>query len=141
MSKRSTTGQTWFGTIATISPRAGAAVPGGIAIAVAATVVSGAVDGQVVVDAGAKTLTKDVAPYLEGHGAMPAYPTAVIARVSDYHGVVVSGDSGVLPALGEVVAIVPNHVCPVIDLRDSFVVTRSGRHVGRWPVDARGRSG
>jgi D-serine deaminase-like pyridoxal phosphate-dependent protein len=118
------------------------AVPGdGIAIAVAATVVSSAVDGQVVIDAGAKTLTKDVAPYLEGHGAIPACPGAVISRVSDYHGVVVSEDGGALPALGEVVAIVPNHVCPVIDLRDSFVVTRSGRQVGRWPVDARGRSG
>ena len=36
------------------------AVPGdGVAIAVAATVVSTAVDGQVVIDAGAKTLTKD----------------------------------------------------------------------------------
>lgn len=118
------------------------AVPGdGIAIAVAATVVSSAVDGQVVVDAGAKTLTKDVAPYLEGFGALPAYPMGVISRVSDYHGVVVSAAGAALPALGEVVAIVPNHVCPVIDLRDSFVVTRSGRQIGRWPVDARGRSG
>jgi D-serine deaminase-like pyridoxal phosphate-dependent protein len=118
------------------------AVPGdGIAIAVAATVVSDAVDGQVVVDAGAKTLTKDVAPYLEGHGALPAYPDAVIARVADYHGMVRAAEGGRLPRLGEVVAIVPNHVCPVIDLRDSFVATRSGRQVGRWPVDARGRSG
>ena len=62
----------------------------GLALAVAATVVSAAVDGQVVIDAGAKTLTKDVAPYLAGHGAIPAYPEAVIERVSDYHGVVES---------------------------------------------------
>ena len=41
---------------------------------------STAVDGQVVIDAGAKTLTKDIAPYLEGYGAIPAYPDAVIER-------------------------------------------------------------
>jgi D-serine deaminase-like pyridoxal phosphate-dependent protein len=119
----------------------GAMPSDGIAIAVAATVVSASVDGQVVIDAGAKTLTKDVAPYLVGHGALPAYPDAIIDRVSDYHGVVVAPNGGALPPLGEVVAVIPNHVCPVIDLRDSFVATRSGAVVGTWPVDARGRSG
>lgn len=119
----------------------GAVPPNGIAIAVAATVVSDAVPGQVVVDAGAKTLTKDVAAYLIGYGSIPAYPDAVIERVSDYHGVVRIPDGTPRPSVGEVVAIIPNHVCPVIDLRDSFVATRSGTVVGTWPVDARGRSG
>lgn len=118
----------------------GAVPSDGVAIAVAATVVSAAVDGQVVIDAGAKALTKDVAPYLTGHGVLPAYPDAVIARVSDYHGVVVAPGAA-LPTVGEIVAVVPNHVCPAIDLRDSFVATRSGEVVGIWPVDARGRSG
>jgi D-serine deaminase-like pyridoxal phosphate-dependent protein len=119
----------------------GAVPPDGIAIAVAATVVSRAVGGQAVIDAGAKTLTKDVAAYLQGHGLLPSYPDAVIERVSDYHGVLRAGADGRLPALGEVLAVIPNHVCPVIDLRDSFVATRSGRVIGTWPVDARGRSG
>jgi len=118
------------------------AVPShGVAVAVAATVISTAVDGQVVIDAGAKTLTKDVAPYLVGHGTIPAYPDAIIEKVSDYHGIVRATDGGPLPRLGEVVAVIPNHVCPAIDLRDSFLATRSGEVVGRWPVDARGRSG
>jgi len=119
----------------------GAVPPDGIAIAVAAAVVSDAVPGQVVVDAGAKTLTKDVAPYLTGYGLIPAYPEAVIERVSDYYGVVRIHDGAPHPALGDVLAIIPNHVCPVIDLRDFFVATRSGTVVGTWPVDARGRSG
>jgi len=119
----------------------GAQPADGIAAVIVATVVSAAVDGQVVVDAGAKALTKDVAPYLDGHGAMPAYPDAVIDRVSDYHGIVRMPSETAPPSVGEVVAIVPNHICPVVDLRDSFVATRSGAVVGRWPVDARGRSG
>lgn len=119
----------------------GAVPTDGIAIAVAATVVSAAVPGQVVIDAGAKTLTKDVAAYLTGYGTIPEYPEAVIERVSDYHGVVRIPDGTRRPAVGDVLAVIPNHVCPVIDLRDSFVATRSGTVVGIWPVDARGRSG
>ncbi|HYK95816.1 MAG TPA: alanine racemase [Candidatus Dormibacteraeota bacterium] len=118
------------------------AVPGdGVAIAVAATVVSAAVAGQVVIDAGAKTLTKDVASYLTGHGLLPAYPDASLERVSDYHGVVRIPPGTPSPRVGEVVVVIPNHVCPVIDLRDSFLATRDGSIVGVWPVDARGRSG
>ncbi len=119
----------------------GAVPSDGLAVAVAATVVSAAVDGQVVIDAGAKALTKDVAAYLSGHGAIPAYPDAVIERVADYHGMVRIPPGAAGPAIGEVVAVIPNHVCPVVDLRDAFVATRSGTVVGRWPVDARGRSG
>jgi D-serine deaminase-like pyridoxal phosphate-dependent protein len=119
----------------------GAQLSDGLAAVVAATVVSTAVVGQVVIDAGAKSLTKDVAPYLEGHGAIPAYPDAVIERVSDYHGVVGIAEGMPRPSLGEVVAVVPNHICPVVDLRDSFVVTRDGEVVGTWLVAARGRSG
>ena len=119
----------------------GAIPPDGLALVVAATVVSTAVPGQVVVDAGAKALTKDRASFLEGFGLLPAYPDAVVARLSDYHGVITFPDGATTPELGEVVAIVPNHVCPVVDLFDTFVATRAGVIVGHWSVDARGRSG
>lgn len=119
----------------------GSVAPEDIALWVAATVVSTATPGQVVVDAGAKTLTKDVAPYLDGHGYLPAYPAAIIEKVSDYHGNVRIPAGTPAPKLGEVVAIVPNHCCPVIDLRDTFLVLRDEAIAGTWSVDARGRSG
>lgn len=112
-----------------------------IALHVAATVVSTAVAGHVVIDAGAKTLTKDRAAYLVGHGLLPAYPAAVIEKVNDYHGIVRIPEGTPAPHLGEVVAIVPNHVCPVVDLFDEFVAVRGGSIEGTWQVDARGRSG
>jgi len=118
----------------------GASPPDGVAIAVAATVVSDAVDNQFVIDAGAKSLTKDAPSYIPGFGCLPAYPGTTIERVSDYHGQVRYDEGTSTPNLGQVVAIVPNHACPVIDLYDSFVATRSGQVVGRWKVDARGRS-
>jgi len=118
----------------------GAIPADGIALVVAATVVSTAVGGQVVLDAGAKTLTKDRAPFLEGFGVMPAYPSAVIERLFDYHAAVSIPDGSPAPRLGEVVAIVPNHVCPVVEQFDEFIAEREGVAEGRWPVDARGRS-
>lgn len=114
---------------------------GDIALHVASTVLSTAVPGQVVIDAGAKTLTKDRAAYLAGHGLLPSYPDAVIERVNDYHGIVRIPTGTPAPHLGEVVAIVPNHVCPVVDLFDSFIAVRGDSVIGTWPVDARGRRG
>jgi D-serine deaminase-like pyridoxal phosphate-dependent protein len=117
------------------------AIPGdGCALVVAATVVSTAVPGQVVLDSGAKTLTKDRAAFLEGFGVLPAYPDAVVERLFDYHAAVSIPPGSPAPALGDVVAIVPNHVCPVVEQFDDFIVARGGVAEARWPVDARGRS-
>jgi D-serine deaminase-like pyridoxal phosphate-dependent protein len=107
---------------------------------VAATVVSVHAD-RLVLDAGAKALTKDKADWLEGFGAIPAYPSLVIERVNDYHGIVRFPPGVPKPAIGDVVAVVPNHVCPVVDLFDSFHVVAPDGSSEIWPVDARGRSG
>jgi D-serine deaminase-like pyridoxal phosphate-dependent protein len=116
-----------------------ASPPDGVAVAVAATVVSESA-GQVVINAGAKTLTKDVPAYLAGFGCLPAYPDGALEHLSDYHGVITFPPGSRRPVLGEVVAVVPNHACPVIDLFDTFLATRDGELLGEWRVDARGRS-
>jgi D-serine deaminase-like pyridoxal phosphate-dependent protein len=113
----------------------------GLALRVAATVVSTAVEGQVVIDAGAKILAKDQAPYIDGFGELVGYPGAIVERLFDYHGVVRIPPGTRPPHLGEVVAVLPNHACPVVNLVDDFVVLREGAFVDRWPVDARGRNG
>jgi D-serine deaminase-like pyridoxal phosphate-dependent protein len=60
--------------------------------------------------------------------------------VSDYHGVVPVPPGSEGPRLGEVVAILPNHACPVVDLYDWFLAVRGAEVVGQWTIDARGRS-
>jgi D-serine deaminase-like pyridoxal phosphate-dependent protein len=112
----------------------------GCAVAVAATVVSVDAD-RVVLDAGAKALTKDRAAWLTGFGAVVGYPDLVLERVNDYHGVCTVPSGADRPKLGDVVAVVPNHVCPVIDLVDVVVVMAADGSASEWPVDARGRSG
>ena len=111
-----------------------------IAAVVAATVVSVASD-RFVVDAGAKALTKDLPAFVAGYGLVPRWPAAVIERVYDYHGVVSLPGGSAGPGLGDVLAIVPNHICPVVDLVGSFVAVLPGGRTESWPVDARGRSG
>jgi D-serine deaminase-like pyridoxal phosphate-dependent protein len=113
---------------------------GTIALMVAATVVSHGARGGFVVDAGAKVLAKDTAAYLSGHGEIVGYPNAVLTRVNDHHGVAEVPKGSRRPAVGEVVFIVPNHVCPVVNLADELLVVQRGAVVDRWRVDARGRN-
>lgn len=114
----------------------GAHSPEAVALFVAATVVSVAGD-QFVLDAGAKVLTKDLPATVDGFAALPQYPHSRVERLYDHHAVVVRGQ-GTMPSLGERVAMVPNHVCPVVNLTDELVVLNSsGEEADRWPVDAR----
>ena len=115
--------------------------PESVALMVLATVVSAGSGDGFVIDAGAKILAQDTYPLIPGHGAIVGYPDAVIARLNDHHGVVELPAGSARPAVGSTVWVVPNHVCPVVNLVDEFVVASGGRLVDRWPVDARGRNG
>ncbi|MEP6638729.1 MAG: alanine racemase [Chloroflexota bacterium] len=110
------------------------------ALMVAATVVSAGPRHGFVIDAGAKILAKDVTPFLDGHGSVLGYPEAVIERVNDHHGVVELPPGSPRPAIGSIVWVMPNHVCPVVNLVDEYVIASEGRVVDRWLVDARGRN-
>ena len=43
------------------------------------------------------------------------------------------------PGVGEVVRVIPNHVCVVVHLNDAMHGARGDRIEKSWPVDARGR--
>jgi D-serine deaminase-like pyridoxal phosphate-dependent protein len=110
------------------------------ALMVATTVVSAGAGDGFVIDAGAKILAQDIAPFLWGHGSIVGSPDAVIERLNDHHGVVTLPAGAARPAIGSIVWVVPNHVCPVVNLVDEYVIARGGQIVDRWPVDARGRN-
>lgn len=108
-----------------------------VSLAVAATVVSTAVPGQAVIDAGSKALFADRQSWLEGFGVVPELGDATVVRMSECHGVVELGDRP-KPAIGTLVRVVPNHACPTVNLFDHYDVVRDGAVVDRWPVSARG---
>jgi D-serine deaminase-like pyridoxal phosphate-dependent protein len=106
-----------------------------VALFVAATVVQVTGD-RFVLDAGAKVFTKDLPKTVEGYGALVLYPEAIIERLYDHHGVV-SARGGTVPQVGERIAVIPNHVCPVTNLtRELVILDEEGAETDRWPVDA-----
>lgn len=121
---------------------AGAASLDECALHVRATVVSRPTADRAVIDAGTKSLTSDmVAPSVgPGYGLILDYPDAVIERLNEEHGMIDLSGSRKKPEIGEVLRIVPNHVCVVSNLHDEIVVCRDDRVVETWRVAARGKT-
>lgn len=103
------------------------------------TVVSDAVPGQVVIDAGTKTLTSDrcgPAPD-SGHGYVVEFPRAKITHLTEEHGQVDVTNCEQIPHIGQRVHIIPNHICPCVNLQDSIWLRDDGEEQ-ELSVDARG---
>lgn len=108
------------------------------ALHVYSTVVSRAAPDRGILDAGSKTLTADTGG-LDGYGLILEHPEAKIARFAEEHGFLDMTRSNTRPAVGDVVRIVPNHVCVVVNMSDEVVMVRGDEIVGTLPVAARGR--
>jgi D-serine deaminase-like pyridoxal phosphate-dependent protein len=111
-----------------------------LAYTILATVVSTAVAGQAVVDAGSKALSSDVirAPGADGFGELLDRPEVTVTRLSEEHGVLDLSRSPWQPRIGERVRIVPNHVCVSVNLQDRLYGVRGDEVVRDWAPDARG---
>ena len=113
------------------------------AATVLATVVNLPAADRVVTDAGAKALTSDRRGpgVLEntGHGMVVGHPDAVITSVSDEHGVIAAPDVSAF-AIGQTLRVIPNHICPCVNLYDHAFAARDGIVEAVWHVTARGRS-
>jgi D-serine deaminase-like pyridoxal phosphate-dependent protein len=109
-----------------------------VALVVVATVVASHPDGRFVIDAGSKVMSSDRPPTLEGYGALPAYPDAMIRSLSEHHAV--AWTQGPRPPVGTVLAVVPNHCCVVVNLADELTIVSDGELVDRWPLVSRGRN-
>lgn len=127
---------------------------GNIALTVAATVVSrrehAGGGGQVVLDAGSKVLGGDRPSWASGFGRILGVPSAHVSALSEHHGTVDYPAGSRLPGHGEVLQIIPNHVCLVPNLVDAVTVVQRKNGstelrapydvVDQWAVAARGRN-
>lgn len=111
------------------------------AYSVLATVVSTAVPGQAVVDAGSKALAKEeLRASGGGYGVLLDRPEVVVASVSEEHGVLDLSGTDWRPRVGDRVRVVPNHVCVSVNLQERLYGIRGDDVVEAWEVEARGRS-
>jgi D-serine deaminase-like pyridoxal phosphate-dependent protein len=112
-----------------------------VAYTVLATVVSVAVGGQAVVDAGSKALAREEfrgGPE-GGYGVLLDRPDVVVRSVSEEHGILDLRDSDWRPRVGDRVRIVPNHVCVSVNLQDRLLALGPGGSLTPIPLEARGR--
>ncbi len=116
----------------------GAATLDDCALHVYATVVSRAGAERGILDSGSKTLTSDPGG-LEGFGYILEHPDARIKGFSEEHGFLDLSACGQKPEGGEIVRVVPNHVCVVVNMVDRLVTVRGTEIIGELPVAARGK--
>jgi D-serine deaminase-like pyridoxal phosphate-dependent protein len=106
---------------------------------VVTTVVSTAVPGRAVVDAGSKTLSSDLLSSgpKTGYGYIVEAPDANLFRLTEEHGSVDVTKSGRELQIGEVVTVIPNHVCTCVNMHDEAFLLRGDQVVGQWRIAAR----
>lgn len=100
------------------------------------TVVSKPAEDRIILDAGSKALTSDLNGLI-GYG-IDTGSRAKVKKLSEEHGQMeVMGEHS--PNVGDLVEILPNHICPVINLYDYIALKLGDRMMGLVKVDARGR--
>ncbi len=128
--------------------RLGLASLADVALWVLARVVSGNRE-HLIIDAGAKTLALDLGAHGSGgkdfgYGlAWPLFPEAgteplQVVRLSEEHGFVSRPPHLDVP-LGALLAVLPNHACPVANLAERFRVIGAPDGLTFWSVDARAK--
>jgi D-serine deaminase-like pyridoxal phosphate-dependent protein len=109
-----------------------------LAYTVLATVVSTAVSGQAVVDAGSKALAKEVPARDGSYGALLDRPEVRVSALSEEHGVLDLSPTEWRPRVGDRVRIVPSHVCVSVNLQDRLIALEDGE-AREVELEARGR--
>ncbi|MEZ4522495.1 MAG: alanine racemase [Thermomicrobiales bacterium] len=113
--------------------------PENCALRILATVTSRPAPDRAILDTGSKVLTMDPSKWKPGYGYIVEYPDAVIENVSEEHGWVRLPESMQGMKIGEKVQIIPNHVCPTVNLANELYLVRDDEVVETWPVIARGK--
>jgi D-serine deaminase-like pyridoxal phosphate-dependent protein len=103
---------------------------------VATAVMSDRREGQIIVDAGLKSLAVD-----SGLPSVWGEPGLRYAAANDEHGIVQRTEAGASrPPLGSLLRLVPGHCDPTLNLHDHLVGYRGDRVECVWPVSSRGMS-
>lgn len=117
---------------------AGVATLNDCAFEVYTSVVSRAGAERGILDAGSKTLTSDTGG-LEGFGYIIEHPDASINKFSEEHGFLDLSQCQDKPAVGDIVRVIPNHVCVSVNMFEQLIAVRDNKIEKVIPVTARGK--
>jgi D-serine deaminase-like pyridoxal phosphate-dependent protein len=104
-------------------------------------VVSTTVTGRAIIDAGSKTFSSDTLSSgpKTGYGLIVEAPDAPLIKLNEEHGHLDITNSSRLFRVGDVLAVVPNHVCTCVNMHDEAYLLRNEQVVGSWRIAARGK--
>ncbi len=110
------------------------------AVRVLASVVSTAVPEQTIIDGGSKTFSADQlgSGPMTGFGYVVEHPEVQLAKMNEEHGFL-RNIEGARLSVGDVLTVIPNHVCTCINMHDEVFLVRKEEVVGTWRVAARGK--
>ncbi|MDE1063362.1 MAG: alanine racemase [Pseudomonadales bacterium] len=90
-----------------------------------------------ILDAGSKTLTSDTGG-LQGFGLILEHPDARIHKFAEEHGFLDLSECANKPLVGDIVRVIPNHVCVAVNMVDQLVAVRDSQIIDIIPIEARG---
>ncbi|MEM8652953.1 MAG: D-TA family PLP-dependent enzyme, partial [Pseudomonadota bacterium] len=102
------------------------------------SVVSRGGEDRGILDAGSKTLTSDTGG-LDGFGYILEHPNARIHKFAEEHGFLDLTQCNKKPSVGDIVRVIPNHVCVAVNMVDQLIAVRGNEIVDVIPVEARGK--
>ena len=117
----------------------GAAEEGDCAFTILATVISVPVEDRAVIDAGTKSFFSDKSSAFGVYGLVKGMPHVKLVRAYEEHGVLEVDPAGGKLKVGDKVEIIPNHVCPAVNLFDELIGVRGDVVTTNWKVVARGK--
>lgn len=59
--------------------------------------------------------------------------------MNEEHGVIDTHGSAQIVEIGDKIEIIPNHVCPTVNLYDEMYMLRDGQILDVWQIKARGK--
>jgi D-serine deaminase-like pyridoxal phosphate-dependent protein len=125
--------------------RSGSATLEECAACVYVTVVSVS-PGRVIIDGGVKAfggdMKGDTPPlFLRGYGIVLDHPGLIFSSMTEEHGVLeAEGDADTGLRIGQMLRIIPNHICSAINLYNYVYVLRENEILEKLKVDCRGLS-
>ncbi|MCM3716343.1 alanine racemase [Halalkalibacter oceani] len=109
------------------------------ALSVYTTIVSAPAADRVIIDAGSKTLTSDQGAFTKGFGRIKGEDHVWVSWLSEEHGVI-ELEEGHSWRIGDQIEVIPNHVCPTVNLADEVIGIRNGRIEKVFSIEARGKN-
>ncbi len=119
--------------------RLGVAEEKDCAFTVLATVISTPEKGRAVIDAGTKSITSEKYSDFGVYGLIKGMPHVRLVRAYEEHGVLEIDTSKGNLKVGDKLEIIPNHVCPAVNLFDELIGVRNDVVETTWKVSARGK--